>query len=253
MTDDRTRVDPHVKVLDEQVVARATDAGLDVLVYAPHFTHIEDVRERAARFTTEELLVVPGREYFTGHWSNRTHVLAIDPAEPLPDFLPLHSTMTELRDRGATVIAPHPEFLTVSLSADEVAAYDDVIDAVEVRNPKLHPWNRRRAQSIATDCGLPTVASSYAHLPGTVGAAWVEFERSIDSADELRAAIEAGAPSSIGHRSGPKAWLRRRMEFAHLGWENTVKKADRVLLSGREDTHPDSDRYDDHYRKLCVY
>ncbi|AWB26234.1 PHP-associated domain-containing protein [Halococcoides cellulosivorans] len=252
MTGDRTRVDPHVKVLDEQVVSHAIDAGLDVLVYAPHFTHIDDARERAARFSTDELLVVPGREYFTGHWSNRTHVLAVDPEEPLPDFLPLHSTMTELRDRNATVIAPHPEFLTVSLSGAEIAAYDDVIDAVEVRNPKLWPWDRRRARAIAADVDLPTVASSYAHLPGTIGAAWVEFERSIDSAAELRAAIEEG-PSSIGHRTGARAWGRRRLEFAHLGWENSVKKADRILLGGREDTHPENDRYDDHYRKLSVY
>ncbi|PSP27587.1 metal-dependent phosphoesterase, partial [Halobacteriales archaeon QH_2_65_14] len=32
-----TRVDPHVKILDDEVVRRAKRAGLDVLVYAPHF------------------------------------------------------------------------------------------------------------------------------------------------------------------------------------------------------------------------
>ncbi|MFB6163130.1 MAG: PHP domain-containing protein [Halococcoides sp.] len=253
MTGDRTRVDIHVKVLDEGVVSRAIDAGLDVLVYAPHFTHIETARERARRYSTEELLVVPAREYFTGHWSNRKHVLAIDPDDPLPDFLPLHSTMTELRDREETVIAPHPGFLTVSLDGDEIEAYADVIDAVEVRNPKLLPWDRNRAEVIAADRDLPALASSYAHLPGTVGAAWVEFERSIDSAAALCAAIEAGAPASIEYRTGPRAWLRRRMEFAHLGWENTVKKADRVLLQDREATHPHDERYGEHYWKLSVY
>jgi hypothetical protein len=55
-----------VKLLDERVVERAREAGLDVLVYAPHFTRLADVRERAKRFSTDEVTVVPGREVFTG-------------------------------------------------------------------------------------------------------------------------------------------------------------------------------------------
>ena len=84
-----TSVDPHVKVLGERVVARAKARGIDVLVYAPHFQHIDTIRERAARFTDDDLLVVPAREYFTGTWSNRKHVLAVDPDSPVPDFLSL--------------------------------------------------------------------------------------------------------------------------------------------------------------------
>ena len=42
-----TRVDLHVKILDETVVDRAKARDLDVLVYAPHFEHIEAIRERA--------------------------------------------------------------------------------------------------------------------------------------------------------------------------------------------------------------
>lgn len=254
MSDDRTRVDLHVKMLDEDVVARAVAAGLDVIVYAPHFTHIETVRERAARFSSDDLLVVPAREYFTGHWSNRRHVLAIDPDQAMPDFLPLHTVMTELRDDDdATVIAPHPEFLTVSLDADEIEANAEVIDAIEVRNPKLWPWDRRRARSIADAHDIPAVASSYAHLPGTVGTTYVEYDREIDSSAALRETIETTAPAAIEYRTGPRAWLRRRLEFAHLGWENSVKKADRVLVQGREATHPSAPGYADHFESLSVY
>jgi len=60
------RVDCHVKVLNERVVERAKRAGLDALVYAPHFTRLPEIRERAAAYSDDELLVVPAREVFTG-------------------------------------------------------------------------------------------------------------------------------------------------------------------------------------------
>ncbi|PHQ46649.1 metal-dependent phosphoesterase, partial [Halorubrum sp. C3] len=40
VTRPQTRVDAHVKVLDDEVVARAKDRGIDALVYAPHFTRL---------------------------------------------------------------------------------------------------------------------------------------------------------------------------------------------------------------------
>ncbi|PSP39031.1 metal-dependent phosphoesterase, partial [Halobacteriales archaeon QH_7_65_31] len=35
------RVDPHVKILDERVVRRAKQRGLDAIVYAPHFIRLD--------------------------------------------------------------------------------------------------------------------------------------------------------------------------------------------------------------------
>jgi len=72
-----TRVDLHVKVLDDAVVRRAKAAGVEVLVYAPHFTRLPDIRDRAREFSDEDLLVVPGREVFTGSYRDRKHVLAV--------------------------------------------------------------------------------------------------------------------------------------------------------------------------------
>ena len=65
------RVDPHVKVLDERVVARAKRRDIDALVYAPHVTRRPDLAARARRFSDDELLVVPARELFSGSWRNR--------------------------------------------------------------------------------------------------------------------------------------------------------------------------------------
>jgi predicted metal-dependent phosphoesterase TrpH len=43
------RIDPHVKVLDDRVVRRAKARGIDAVVYAPHFTRLPEIRDRAAR------------------------------------------------------------------------------------------------------------------------------------------------------------------------------------------------------------
>lgn len=253
MTDSGTRVDLHVKILDEEVVRRAKAAGVDVLVYAPHFTHISTARERAARFSDDDLLVVPAREYFVGKWNRRRHVLAIDPDEPIPDFITLEATMAELDRQDATVLAPHPEFLTMSLSGADVTEYRDQIDAVEVYCPKFFSWHTRRAKEIARDTELPTYVSSYAHLRPTIGSVYVDFEASIDTADELRDAIERDAPRSMHRHSGLAHQLNAKAEFVHLGWENTWEKFERVALAGQEETNPFGPGYDDRFAELTAY
>jgi len=243
----------HVKILDEVVVERAKARGLDVLVYAPHFVRLPEIRERADRFSDDELLVVPARELFTGDWRRRKHVLAVGLDEPVPDFLTLEGTMAELRRQDAAVLVPHPEFATVSLDADAIAEYDDLIDAVEVYNPKHWARHNRRAREIARETEQPGFASSYAHLRGTVGEAWTRFERSIESADELVAALQSGAARRIYHRDGLRHRLRCKLEFAHLGWENTWKKFDRIYLQGTEPTHPGHIAYGGAFDDVRLY
>jgi predicted metal-dependent phosphoesterase TrpH len=241
------RVDLHVKVLDERVVEHAKARGLDAIAYAPHFERLPDVRERAARFSDDDLLVVPGREVFTGPWANRKHVLALGLDEPVPDFIPLAAAMDEFARQDAAVLVPHPEFLNVSLDAGDLAAYREVIDAVETYNPKHWPHHDRRARELTAGVELPSFTSSYAHLRSTVGEAWTEFEGSFDSVTELVAALKDQRPRRIVHRSGWRHRLRCAAEFAHLGWENSYEKIDRLFLSGTEPTHPDHVAYDDRF------
>jgi predicted metal-dependent phosphoesterase TrpH len=253
MGDGGFRVDLHVKVLDDEVVRRAKAAGLDALVYAPHFTHLPTVRERAERYTDDDLLVVPARECFTGHWSDRRHVLAVAPDEPVPDFLSLSDTMAELDRQDTAVLVPHPGFLSVSLGREEVLQFRDVVDAVEVYNPKHLPWHNRRARAIAEAAEIPPFTSSYAHLRRTVGAAWVEFEEPLASAAALVDALQRGAPRTVHRRHGVGHQARCAAEFAHLGWENSWKKFDRVVLSGRESTHPLAPGYGGRFEEQSVY
>ena len=146
MTGQGFAVDMHVKVLDERVVQRAKARGLDALVYAPHFTRLPDIRDRAGRFSDDELTVFPARELFANSWQRRRHVLAVGLDEPVPDFLTLDATLAELRRQDAAILIPHPGFLSVSLGGEEIQQYAGTIDAVEVYNPKHLPHHNRRAR-----------------------------------------------------------------------------------------------------------
>ena len=253
MTSEAFTVDLHVKVLDDDVVRRAKARGLDALVYAPHFTRLPEIRERAERFSDEELSIYPARELFTGTWQRRRHVLAVGLDEQVPDFLTLDGTMAELRRQEAAVLVPHPGFLSVSLNRSELETYRNTIDAIEAYNPKFLPHHSSRAKRFATELGLPTFASSYAHIPGTVGEAWVAFERSIPDESTLVTALQESAPYQSMRQHGVEHTLRCGLEFVHLGYENSWEKFDRVMLQGTAPTHPDHVAYKGKFDDVKVY
>jgi predicted metal-dependent phosphoesterase TrpH len=246
-------VDPHVKTLDERVVQRAKSHGLDALVYAPHFTRLPDIKAHAERFSDSELSVYPARELFTGTWQHRQHVLAIGLDEKVPDFLTLDGTMAELRRQDAAVLVPHPGFLNVSLSRNEIRAYRDTIDAIEVYNPKYLPHHRSTAPDLVEEFGLPAFASSYAHLPWTIGEAFIEFETNLANEAELVEALRSETQRHIARNDRLTSLLYQGLEFAHLGYENSWKKFDRVMLQGTAPTHPDHVAYGGRFDDVKVY
>ena len=253
MTSESFNVDLHVKILDEQVIRQAKSRGLDALVYAPHFERLPDIRDRARQFSDDDLRVFPGRELFTGAWQHRRHILAVGLEERVPDFLTLEGTMAELRRQDAAVLVPHPGFLNVSLGLDAIQRYRDTIDAVEVYNPKHLSYHNSRAERFAREADLPGFTSSYAHLRGTVGEVWTAFESAVSGEAEFVDALKSGIARTIHHRDGPTHVLRRGLEFAHLGYENSWEKFDRVMLQGTAPTHPDHVAYDDRFDDVKVY
>jgi predicted metal-dependent phosphoesterase TrpH len=248
-----TRVDLHAKVLDDEVVRRAKAAGIEVLVYAPHFTRLDDVRDRAEAFSDDDLLVVPAREVFTGSFRDRRHVLAVGLNEPVPDFITLDRALEEFERQDAAVLAPHPNFLNVSLTTDDVDRIGDGIDAAETYNPKQLARQNRRAAALADSRDLPAFASSYAHRPATVGEVWTDFEADIESEADLVTALQSGIPRTVGHRSGLSHRKRSLAEKLHLVYENTWEKVDRLLLSGMEPTHPRHIAYGGEFDDSAVY
>ena len=248
-----TRVDPHVKILNEDVARRAKHRGIEILVYAPHFTRLPEIRARTERFSDEELLVVPAREIFTGDFRDRKHVLALDLDEPIPDFLTLEDTIHELRRQDAVVLAPHPEFATVSLDVIDLNRHPDLFSGVEIYNPKHFSRHNRRAAEISRETGLAPFGSSYAHLPSTVGEVWTAFESEVSSATDLHEALRSGAPRRVFHRSGKSHERRCWTEFFHLFWENSWEKIERIVLSGMEATHPRHPFYEGRFDESAVY
>ncbi|WIV66778.1 PHP-associated domain-containing protein [Natrialbaceae archaeon AArc-T1-2] len=250
---DEFRVDPHVKVLDEQVCRRARNAGLDAIVYAPHFTRLPEIRARAEAYSSPELRVIPAREIFTGSWQDRKHVLAIGLSDPIPDFISLEAAMAELDRQGAAVLAPHPEFATVSLTEADLREHRDVVDTVEVFNPKHLPTHNHRARTLAEDLDRPPFASSYAHLPDSVGVAYTAFEEPLEDEADLVAALADGVARRAVYRNGFRRWRTTAAELAHLCWENSWQKIDRLFLQGIEPTHPDHIAYDGKFDDAAVY
>jgi predicted metal-dependent phosphoesterase TrpH len=242
-----------VKVLNERVVDRAKARDLDVLVYAPHFTRLPEIRARAARFSDDDLLVVPGREVFTGTWRNRKHVLAVGLSEPVPDFVSLSGALAAFDRQDAAVLVPHPGFLNVSLGRADIRRRADAIHAIETHNFKTLPGGNRRARELARETGLAAFGSSYAHLSGSVGEVWTAFEREIDSESDLVAALRTGAPRRVLRRDSLEHTLRGFAEFAHLGYENTWGKVDRLFLSGTEPTHPGHVAYEGRFDDVREY
>jgi hypothetical protein len=57
----------------------------------------------------------------------------------------------------------------------------------------------------------------------------------------------------VFRRRGRSHALRCRAEFAHLAWENTWEKFERVLLSGMEPTHPRHIAYDGAFDDVAEY
>ena len=250
---DECRVDPHVKVLDEGVVERAKKRGLDALVYAPHFTRLPTIRKRATHYSDDELTVVPAREVFTGDWGNRRHLLALGLTDPVPDYITFESAMAEFDRQDAAVLVPHPAFATVSLTRPEIAAHAARLDAVETYNTKLLPHQNARARRIAESTGRPGFGSSYAHLRGTVGEAWTEFDGDLNDVNAVVDAFREQRSRTVVHRGGLGHRLRGLVEFAHLGYENTWVKADRLFLSGDEPTLPSNVAYEGRFDDVSVY
>ena len=254
MTDGVTfRVDCHVKVLDDRVIERARRAGLDAIVYAPHFTRLPEIRERAAAYSSDDLLVIPAREVFTGSWRNRRHVLAIGLREPVPDFIPLEAAMAEFERQDAAVLVPHPTFANVSFEEADLRAHADVIDALEIFNPKHLPSHNRRARHLADIHSTPPFTSSYAHLPRTVGIAHTAFETTIEREADLVAALREGIARRVVYDNSLERWTTTATELGHLLYENTWKKMDRLFLSGTEPTHPKHIAYDGRFDDVAVY
>lgn len=245
-------IDLHVKILNAHVVQRAKTRGLDGVVYAPHFTPLPEIQRRAREFSDDELFVLPAREIFTGNWKNRKHLLALNLTDPIPDFIRLEDTMSELGRQDAIILVPHPRYATVSLSRADIEEYQKMIHGIEVYNLKYFWFHCSRAKEIAESLDLPEFGSSYAHLRGSVGEVSTYFPECVAEEEAVLSAIRQGARRVVQKNSGSLHSGRRITEIGHLCYENTIQKLHYTFLERRETT-PDNPVYGGRFDAASVY
>ncbi|OYR80807.1 metal-dependent phosphoesterase, partial [Halorubrum sp. E3] len=75
----------------------------------------------------------------------------------------------------------------------------------------------------------------------------------LDDAEAVARAFRERRPRTVIHRGGAGHQLRGLVEFAHLAYENTWAKLDRMFLSGNEPTLPSNVAYEGRFDDVSVY
>jgi predicted metal-dependent phosphoesterase TrpH len=135
-------------------------------------------------------------------------LLALFIEERVRPLRSLRTTIAEIHEQGGLAIPAHP-LVPYPLCAQGwvlrrlIADRDPRVrpDAIEAFNPTMlgRPWHGKVVQ-FAAEHGLATVGNSDAHAAIAVGTGWSTFPGK--TADELRAAIEAGTTHQHGSFHG---------------------------------------------------
>jgi predicted metal-dependent phosphoesterase TrpH len=205
------RVDMHTHTMwsgdststPDEIQAAVIESGIDVLCVTDH-NAIKGATEMADRLPCR---VVIGEEL-------RTHageIIGLFLRERIPNGVgPAHAA-TAIREQGGVVYVPHPyDPMRRNLAEPALDALiaDGLVDAIEVINAKtsLASLNRRAAATAAAH-SLAAGAGSDAHVPGAIGAAYVEmpdFDGPLDFLAKLRLGRAVGH-----HWDEPRPWSAR--------------------------------------------
>jgi predicted metal-dependent phosphoesterase TrpH len=180
-----------------------TASGLDVVCVTDHNAIAGAVELR----DLVDARVIVGEELRTA----AGEIIGLFLTERLPAGVGHVEAAKAIRDQGGVVYIPHP-FDPMRRNMSEVALYElaelDLIDAVEVLNAKtsLTSLNRRAAE-FAAEFGIVGGAGSDGHVPGALGAAYVEMP-DFDGPMEFLASLAAGRV--VGHHwDEPRPWSPR--------------------------------------------
>lgn len=161
-----------------------------------------------------ELTVIVGEEIRTADGD----LIGLYLRAPIEPGLSAVETARRIRDQGGVVGLPHPyDRLRASTARragqDQLTELLDLVDYVEVFNARVIGGSgNRRAAEAAQQHDLPGVAVSDAHTVLEVGVSYSYVDATIDSADDLRAAL-AGCQLIMSRGS---YLARASMPFAKL-------------------------------------
>jgi predicted metal-dependent phosphoesterase TrpH len=187
----------------DEIEQAVTESGIDVLCVTDH-NAIAGAVALAGRLPCR---VVTGEEMRT----SAGEIIGLFLTERVPAGLSPIDSARAIREQGGVVYVPHP-FDPMRRNLSEPALHalvsEGLVDAVEVINAKtsLDSLNRRAAE-FATAHGLLGGAGSDAHVPGALGAAYVEMP-DFDGPVEFLDALARGRP--VGHHwDEPRPWSPR--------------------------------------------
>jgi predicted metal-dependent phosphoesterase TrpH len=205
------RVDLHVHTMwsgdstttPDELVEAVEQSGIDVLCITDH-NAVAGAREVAGRLPCD---VVVGEELRT----SQGELIGLFLTERVPMGTSPVEAARAIREQGGLVYVPHP-FDPMRRNLAEAALVElaelGLVDAIEVLNAKtsLRSLNDRAA-AFAVQYDLAAGAGSDAHVPGAIGAAYVEVEPFVDAAsflDVLRRGRVVGH-----HWDEPRPWSPR--------------------------------------------
>lgn len=187
----------------DELAAAVTESGIDVLFITDH-NAIKGAVELADHLPCR---VIVGEEL-------RTHageVIGLFLSERIPAGIEPAVAARAIRDQGGIVYIPHPyDPMRRNISAPALTALIEagLVDSIEVINAKtsLRSLNERAAATAAAH-DLAAGAGSDGHVPGAVGAAYVEMP-DFDGPHDFLTKLRAGR--AVGHHwDEPRQWSPR--------------------------------------------
>ncbi|WP_152040370.1 PHP domain-containing protein [Salinigranum salinum] len=203
----------------EDLLERARAAGLDALAVTDH-DEIDASLQAASVAPEYDLVGIPGMEIS----SAAGHVLALGVEELVPAGLSFDETLDRIREAGGIAVVPHPfqtsrHGVARHVSRDQLAS----ADAIEVYNSRLLTGlANRKAESFATERGLPMTAGSDAHIAEMVARAVTEVGTDDRSSSAILDAVSEGRTSVVGCRTPWRVSVRQALSGVPRRVKHTV-------------------------------
>ena len=180
----------------EELIQEAKRLKLDGICLTEH--QVVWSPEDAEKLAKEgDIRVFRGNEFTT----NQGDILAFGFYKDIKELLTIQELREEVNDAGGFMIAAHPfrGFKTfgigqLQMTVDQACGRKvfDFVDALETKNGGVSDQENDMAARVAARLGLPGTAGSDAHVADEVGKWVTDFERAIESEQELLEELRAG-------------------------------------------------------------
>jgi len=180
----------------EQIVAAARAAGIDAVCLTDHDT-MGGAREAAKISAETGFPILIGME--VGNVGFDVLVFGSDRVDGFPPVD--YEELRKMIDFDSCALIPAHAYRGGSawrMTPEIVRNYPGDFVALEACSCNIGEADSERIIQLAAEVGLPLVAGSDSHIPGTAGRFYTEFEDHIASVEELVAALKAGRFRAAG-------------------------------------------------------